>query len=81
MPSLSNLKVLRQWTGILDTTPDHKPLIGETGVDGLIVACGFHEYGITLAPIVSKMLTNLVVDGIVNPLLQPFSPQRFSIME
>lgn len=77
IPALRSLKVLRQWTCILDMTPDGKPVIGETSVSGVYVACGMHDYGLSLVPIVSKLLAKLVVEGVEDPLLKPFSPERF----
>lgn len=77
IPSFSCLKVLRQWTGVFDTTSDSKPAVGETGVEGLYVACGFHEYGTTVAPAVAKMMADLICSGELHSLLKPFSPRRF----
>ncbi len=77
IPSFSRLKVLRQWTGVLDTTPDNKPAIGETKIKELYVACGFNEFGVTVAPVVAKMVFDLICCGERNKLLEPFSLERF----
>jgi sarcosine oxidase subunit beta len=77
VPALKSLKILRQWTWICDITPDGKPIIGETSVDGLYVVCGTHDYGLTITPIVGKLMGELIVEGVPDPLIKPFSPNRF----
>jgi len=77
VPALSGLKILRQWTWICDTTPDGKPLIGETSVNGLYLACGCHDYGLSIIPAIGELLGRLIVGGEVDPLIKPFSPARF----
>ena len=41
LPFLRDLRVLRQWTGICDISPDYSPIMGPTGVDGLLVTTGW----------------------------------------
>jgi len=77
IPAVRSLKVLRQWTWVVDTTPDGKPVIGETSVNRVYVACGMHDYGLSLVPVVSKLIGRLVVEGVEDPMLKPFSPSRF----
>ncbi len=75
---LKSLKVLRQWTGVCDETPDNKPVIGETEIENLFVAYGFHEYGVTVAPVIGELMAKLIVEGKEDPLINPFKPERFS---
>ncbi|MDX1450020.1 MAG: patatin-like phospholipase family protein, partial [Acidimicrobiia bacterium] len=37
LPFLGKLRVLRQWTGVCDMSPDYSPIMGRTGVDGFLV--------------------------------------------
>jgi sarcosine oxidase subunit beta len=76
IPSFKNLRVIRQWVGICDGTPDLMPLVGQLD-DGLQVMCGFYDYGITLAPAISKLITDFIVEGELNSLLKAFDPHRF----
>jgi sarcosine oxidase subunit beta len=76
-PVLKDLRIIRQWTGICDKTPDEKPAIGELE-DNLYVSCGFHDYGITMVPIVGRLLADDIINNTVNPLLEPFDPKRFN---
>jgi sarcosine oxidase subunit beta len=76
IPVLRNLNVIRQWTGICDLTSDEKPAIGRLE-DGLYVCCGFHDYGITMVPIVGKLLVESIIKKKTERLLEPFEPKRF----
>lgn len=76
IPSLAYLKIIRQFTGIYEETPDGKPLVGAVD-SGLYVACGTHDYGITLAPIIGKLLAKLIAKGELDPLLKHLDPLRF----
>ena len=40
MPSIAKMRVLRQWAGLCDMTPDYSPIIGTTPVDGFLVDVG-----------------------------------------
>jgi sarcosine oxidase subunit beta len=76
VPVLRNLNVIRQWTGICDLTSDEKPAIGQLE-EGLYVCCGFHDYGITMVPIVGKLLVETIIKKKTERLLEPFDPKRF----
>ena len=45
MPSLSKMRLLRQWAGLCDMTPDYSPIMGETEVEGFYVDVGWGTYG------------------------------------
>lgn len=40
-PATRRMKMLRNWGGIVDVTPDRSPIIGKTPVPGLFVNCGW----------------------------------------
>ncbi len=76
-PQLEPLKVLRQWTGLCDVSPDYSPILGETEVDGFHVSAGWGTYGFKAAPIVGTTLAELVATKKTPPLIQPFALERF----
>ena len=76
MPVLRNLNIIRQWTGICDLTPDEKPAVGRLD-EGLYVCCGFHDYGITMVPVVGRLLADTILNGKTEPQLAPYDPKRF----
>jgi sarcosine oxidase subunit beta len=55
MPVLASVKVVRQWAGPYDISPDGNPLVGEApGVPGFYVCCGFMGHGFMMAPVVAR---------------------------
>ncbi len=49
-PVTRRLKMLRNWGGIVDVTPDRSPIIGKTPVPGLFVNCGWGTGGFKATP-------------------------------
>jgi sarcosine oxidase subunit beta len=77
-PQLSGLRVLRQWTGICDMTPDYAPIIGVSReVSNYFVDVGWGTYGFKAAPAAAKNLAELIATGKTPKLIQAFSPTRF----
>ena len=76
LPTLKDLRIIRQWVGITEKTKDEVPLVGALNND-IWIACGFHIYGVTMAPIIGKLLAESIVGGKKNELLKPFNPLRF----
>jgi sarcosine oxidase subunit beta len=76
-PQLEPLKVLRQWTGLCDLSPDYSPILGVTEVDGFLLSCGWGTYGFKAAPIVGTTLAELVATGRTPDLIAPFALERF----
>jgi sarcosine oxidase subunit beta len=63
-PPLEQAGMASSWCGLYEMTPDRHPIIGEApGVRGLFLANGFSGHGFQHAPVVGKLLTELIVDG------------------
>jgi sarcosine oxidase subunit beta len=77
-PQLESAKVLRQWTGICDLSPDYSPILGRTEVEGFLISTGWGTYGFKAAPIVGTTLAELVATGRTPALIEPFALERFS---
>jgi sarcosine oxidase subunit beta len=76
-PQLESAKILRQWTGLCDLSPDYSPILGVTEVDGFLISCGWGTYGFKAAPIVGTTLAELVATGRTPDLIAPFALERF----
>ena len=76
-PCIRNVRVLRQWGGICDMTPDYSPLMGETEVKGFLVDVGWGTYGFKAGPVSGKMMAELIATGKIPELIRPFAPGRF----
>ncbi|MEM4311855.1 MAG: FAD-dependent oxidoreductase [Nitrososphaerales archaeon] len=78
VPCLSQVKVIRQWAGICDLTPDFSPIMGEVPeVKGFLLNVGWGTYGFKTAPASGKALAELIATGKTPELIKPFSITRF----
>lgn len=78
VPAVAEMELVEVRTGLRPGTPDNAPLLGRTGVDGLIVATGHHRNGVLLTPVTADAIADLLTDGTTPPLLAPFDPLRFA---
>jgi sarcosine oxidase subunit beta len=63
-PPLADASVENSWVGLYEMTPDRHPIIGEApGVAGFYLANGFSGHGFQHAPVVGKLLAELIVEG------------------
>lgn len=77
MPALAEVKVMRQWAGICDMTPDYSPIMGFTPIKGFIQDVGWGTYGFKTGPISGKMMAELIATHEVPDLIAPFALERF----
>ena len=78
LPSLRDVKILRQWTGLCDMTPDYAPIMGKVdGIEGFILNCGWGTWGFKAAPIAGKSIAEFVETGTTPSLIEPFALSRF----
>ncbi len=77
-PSLRNAKVMRQWAGLCDMTPDYAPILGKVdGLEGFVLTCGWGSWGFKAAPIAGKSMAELIATGATPELIAPFALSRF----
>jgi sarcosine oxidase subunit beta len=77
-PQLSALRVLRQWAGICDMTPDYAPIIGVSReVSNYYVDVGWGTYGFKAAPAAAKNLAEMIATSKTPKIIEAFSPARF----
>jgi sarcosine oxidase, subunit beta len=77
-PQLHGIRILRQWAGICDMTPDFAPIIGVSHeVSNFYMDVGWGTYGFKAAPISGKCMAELIATGKAPKLIEPFSPARF----
>ncbi|MEM7033625.1 MAG: FAD-dependent oxidoreductase [Chloroflexota bacterium] len=76
-PSLANVKILRQWAGLCDMTPDYSPIMGFTPVDGFLVDVGWGTYGFKAGPVSGKRMAELIATNSTPSLIAPFAYDRF----
>lgn len=79
MPICRGLKVLRQWSGPYDVSPDGDAIVGPTpGLPALVQVCGFTGHGFMMAPAVGRLVARLVARDERHPMLARWDPGRFA---
>lgn len=79
MPRLRSVKVVRQWGGLYDLTPDAQPILGETdGVEGFFQASGFSGHGFMIAPKVASLVAQVVAGAEPDLDISRLNARRFT---
>jgi len=76
-PSFRQLRMMRQWAGIVDVVPDSSPLIGESPLPGLFLNCGWGTGGFKAIPAGGTLLAHLLATGSHHEVSRPFDLDRF----
>jgi sarcosine oxidase subunit beta len=77
-PVLGKVKVLRQWAGCYDVTPDANPIVG--GVDAVehfYQASGFMGHGFMMAPVIGKLIAEHIAEETHLPMFDRWNLRRF----
>jgi sarcosine oxidase subunit beta len=78
VPRMADVKVLRQWAGCYDLTPDGSPIVGRVHEpENLTLACGFMGHGFMMAPVMGRLLAEHVATGDTSALFARWSLDRF----
>ena len=76
-PFLGNLKILRQWAGIADMTPDFAPIMGVSPINNYYLDAGWGTWGFKATPACGTYMSDLVATGQVPDMIAPFALERF----
>ncbi|HEX9474659.1 MAG TPA: sarcosine oxidase subunit beta family protein [Steroidobacteraceae bacterium] len=76
-PAFRRLRMLRNWGGIVDVSPDRSPIIGRTGVPGLYVNCGWGTGGFKATPGSAHLFAWTIAHDEPHPINAPFTLERF----
>ena len=77
-PRAARVRMMRQWAGMYDVTPDHRPILGGVpGLDGYYHICGFSGHGFMSAPACERHMATFITTGQADPLITHLSLTRF----
>ena len=76
-PALRSAPIEEHWSSFRPGTPDGLPLVGETRVDGLLLASGHYRNGILLAPVTAELIADAMAGKPSSREAQALSPHRF----
>jgi sarcosine oxidase subunit beta len=76
-PFLSHAKIVRQWAGMADMTPDFAPIMGKTPIEGFYLDSGWGTWGFKATPVCGKTMAATVASDRPHDLIKDFSLSRF----
>jgi glycine oxidase len=78
VPGVTELELIGVFAGLRPGSPDNAPLLGRSGLDGLVIATGHYRNGILLTPVTADAIAALLATGEIDELIAPFAPARFA---
>ncbi|MCK8432303.1 glycine oxidase ThiO [Streptomyces sp. D2-8] len=78
VPGITELPLTETRAGLRPGSPDNAPLLGPTGLDGLLLATGHYRNGILLTPVTGDAMAHVLATGELPAEARPFTPKRFS---
>jgi sarcosine oxidase subunit beta len=76
-PAFRRMRMLRNWGGIVDVTPDRSPIIAKTPVKGLYVNCGWGTGGFKATPGSAHVFAHTIAHDEPHAINAPFTIERF----
>ncbi|MEU9183552.1 glycine oxidase ThiO [Streptomyces sp. NPDC048484] len=77
VPGITELPLTETRAGLRPCSPDNAPLLGPSGLPGLLLATGHHRNGVLLTPVTGDALAHALVTGELPDEARPFAPGRF----
>ncbi|MDX3529865.1 glycine oxidase ThiO [Streptomyces sp. ID05-39B] len=77
VPGITELPLTETRAGLRPASPDNAPLLGPTGLDGLLLATGHYRNGVLLTPVTGDVLAHALATGQLPDEARPFTPRRF----
>jgi sarcosine oxidase subunit beta len=71
-PFLAGVKIVRQWGGMADMTPDFAPVMGKTEVGGFYLDAGWGTWGFKATPVCGETMAYTVAHDTNHRLIEAF---------
>jgi glycine oxidase len=81
LPEIAELELVESAAGLRPATPDNAPVVGQTAIEGLILAGGHHRNGILLTPLTADAVVAEVAGGAAPEAARALTPERFARVE
>ncbi|WOT37450.1 glycine oxidase ThiO [Streptomyces coeruleorubidus] len=78
VPGLTELPLTETRAGLRPGSPDNAPLLGPTGLEGLLLATGHYRNGVLVTPVTGDAMAHALATGELPEEARPFTPKRFS---
>jgi sarcosine oxidase subunit beta len=77
-PAFTRLRLMRQWAGTVDITPDTTPIMGKTPIQGLYINAGWGTGGYKAIPAGGDTMAWTVANDQPHALIRRFGLERFA---
>lgn len=78
VPGVEELEIVESWAGFRPGSRDDAPVLGPSGVEGLMLATGHHRNGILLTPVTADAVSRTILGGALDPAIAGFTRARFA---
>ncbi len=77
-PIFSRVRLMRQWGGVVDISPDASPIIAKTPIQGFYLNCGWGTGGFKSTPGSGHVFAHTIARDEPHPLNAAYTLERFS---
>ncbi|MFF9041327.1 glycine oxidase ThiO [Streptomyces sp. NPDC014892] len=77
VPGITELPLTETRAGLRPASPDNAPLLGPSGLDGLLLATGHYRNGVLLTPVTGDVMAEVLTTGELPAEARDFTPLRF----
>ncbi|MGW4446861.1 glycine oxidase ThiO [Streptomyces sp. NPDC004682] len=78
VPGITELPLTETGAGLRPGSPDNAPLLGASGLEGLLLATGHYRNGVLLTPVTGDVMADLLTGAEPPEAARPFTPARFA---
>ena len=78
VPGIEDLPIDEMWVGFRPGSRDDAPILGPSGIDGLVLATGHYRNGILLTPVTTEAVSRYILTGEIAEAIRPFGIDRFA---
>ena len=79
VPGIYDLPIVESMAGLRPGSRDDAPILGQTPVEGLIMATGHYRKGILLTPLTALAIAEVILEGRTPEIIRPFGIDRFGL--
>lgn len=79
VPGIYDLPIVESMAGLRPGSRDDAPILGQTPVEGLIMATGHYRKGILLTPLTALTIAEVILEGRTPEIIRPFGIDRFGL--
>lgn len=76
IPRLTNIKIIRQWSGSYEMTPDGNPILDKTDIQGFYIVGGMCGHGFMLGPEIGSLAADFIAEGKTSYDISTFALKR-----